>query len=53
METILFIYLAGFFTTTGYVLGDCSQVGCHVMAPVAGLIWPVSVGASIFEEVSK
>jgi len=55
MSIWLAIYLIGFGSTTGYVMGDCSGhvAGCHVVAPIAGTIWPFGLGAAAVEAIIK
>ena len=62
METLLIIYLAGFFTTAGYGAGSCFESGgnhvvgpelCTVAKTVGAVAWPVLVPAAIYEEVKK
>jgi hypothetical protein len=62
METILFIYLAGFFTSAGYGAGSCFESGgnhfvgpelCTVATTVGAVAWPVLVPAAIYGGVTK
>lgn len=55
MSIWLAVYLIGFAGSTGYGIGSCSghNPACGIVAPVAGVLWPVLVPAAIIEDIRK